>query len=86
MGFMLGNLSVREIQDRLGITFPDDLVSYMESTHQPIAGGVQVGQWHCFDVPFTIVCGGMPVAERIYHAIKHRSGECKCSLEFVLAE
>jgi hypothetical protein len=86
MSFMLGNMKVNEIQERLGIKFPDELIEFMESTHQPLAGEVKDGQWHCFDVPFKIVCGGMPIAEKIYNAIKDKSNDCKCSLEFLLKE
>ena len=66
MGFMLGNLTVEEIQSRAGVTFPDELVSLMKETHQAEASGIKAGKWHCFDAPFVMVCGDIDIAKKIH--------------------
>lgn len=82
MEISLGNLSVSEIQARLGIEFPEDIVNYMKENHQATASNIQKGKWHCFDIPFNIVCGDVATAQRIFDALKDQSENCKESLRF----
>jgi len=84
MNIMLGNLSVKQIEERLGIDFPQDIRDFMKETHQSNASNVAVGKWHCFDIPFCIVCGDVETATKIYTSVKDRSDECKTSLQFSL--
>lgn len=70
MGFMLGNLSIEEMQEKAGVKFPDALVAYMSDRRQQEAADIEPGKWHCFDIPFTLVCGDMETASEIY---KHLS-------------
>jgi len=79
---MLGNLSVKQIEERLGINFPDDIREFMNKNHQANASNIIKGKWHCFDLPFHMVCGDIDVATKIYNSVKDRSGECKESLRF----
>ncbi len=60
---MLGNLSVAQMEKRMGITFPIELKEILYKYHQenvsmPIADGF----WHCFDMPFIMVCGNNDLA------------------------
>ncbi len=64
---MLGNLSLKEMQTRSGVEFPTELLEYMGSRHQELAENVAPGKWHCFDLPFTLVCGDMETAQSIYN-------------------
>ena len=82
---MLGNLSVNKIEERLGIEFPEEIKEFMRQTHQPEANHIQKGKWHCFDIPFHLVCGDMATATKIYDALKHKSHECKEALQFSLS-
>ena len=82
MEISLGNLSVSEIQARLGIEFPEDIVNYMKENHQATASNIQKGKWHCFDIPFNIVCGDVETAQKIFDALKDQSENCKESLRF----
>lgn len=82
MEISLGNLSVSEIQARLGIEFPEDIVSFMQENHQATASNIQKGKWHCFDIPFNIVCGDVETAQKIFDALKDQAGNCKESLRF----
>lgn len=85
MAIMLGNLTVSEIEKRTGVEFPKELNMLMEKTHQPAASNIAYGKWHCFDIPFTIVCGGMPLAQQIYDYLKADSGKFKQQLQIALA-
>ena len=82
MSVMLGNLSIKEIEKRMGIPFPDDVKEFMSKTRQADAQHVPKGKWHCFDIPFNMVCGDMETAAKIYNSVKARSGEVKQPLQF----
>ena len=79
---MLGNLSIEEIETRLGIPFPDETRKFMEESHQANAEHIAVGKWHCFDMPFQMVCGDMETAQKIYNSVLSRASEVKQSLAF----
>ena len=85
MGIMLGNLSVAEIEKRAGVKFPEELKQLMQDTHQDEASNIKDGKWHCFDIPFTIVCGGMPIAQKIYDHLKDDSSKFAEQLQIALA-
>jgi hypothetical protein len=84
MSIMLGDLSVSEIEERLGVDFPEDIREFMKQNYQPKAENIAKGKWHCFDIPFNLVCGDMETATKIYESIKGRAGECKEGLRFSL--
>ena len=53
MGIMLGNLSVKDIETRLGITFSAEDSAFLQETRQKNARiSIETGKWHCFDIPF----------------------------------
>lgn len=85
MSIMLGNLSVTQIEKRLGIDFPEDIREFMKQTHQPEASNIGKGKWHCFDIPFNLVCGDMETAIKIFNSVKDKSNECKEQLQFSLS-
>lgn len=78
----LGNLTVKQIEERLGIEFPEEIREFMNKNHQPEANNIVKGKWHCFDIPFVLVCGDMEVAAKIYDSVKHKGSECKEKLVF----
>jgi len=82
MDVMLGNLSVSQIEARLGIAFPKEIQDFMNNSHQSEASNVAKGKWHCFDIPFNIVCGDVDVATKIYNSVKEKAGLCKEPLQF----
>ena len=82
---MLGNLSVSQIEKRLGIEFPEETRDFMNQTHQAEAANIVKGKWHCFDIPFNLVCGDVETATKIYNSVKERSNECKETLQFSLS-
>ncbi len=79
---MLGNLTVKQIQDRLGIEFPQDIQDFMRKSNQSEANNIAKGKWHCFDIPFTIVFGDYDIAKKVYDALKDKSDDCKEQLQF----
>ena len=83
---MLGNLSIKQIEERLGIQFPEEIRELMKKTHEPNATNIPKGKWHCFDMPFNLVCGDIEIAKTIFNSVKDKSNECKCTLQFSLQE
>ena len=72
---MLGNLKIEQIEKRLGFDFPDETRDFMKSSHQETASNIASGKWHCFDLPFHMVCGDMATAGKIYNSVKAKSSE-----------
>jgi len=66
----IGNLTIKEIESRAGVEFPPELKGYMEPRHQAEASKIKAGKWHCFDIPFTLVCGDMETATQIHNHLK----------------
>ena len=62
MGIMLGNLSVEDIEYRLSITLSDEDRKQLNDSRQQKAEKIEQGKWHCFDLPFMIVCGDKETA------------------------
>ena len=85
MNIMLGNLSVSQIEKRLGIDFPEEIREFMKSNYQSNASNIAKGKWHCFDIPFHIICGDMDTATKIYDSVKDRSEDCRESLQFSIS-
>ena len=82
MGIMLGNLTVRQIEDRTGIKFSDKDVAELNEMRQEKAENIESGKWHCFDLPFTIVCGDKPTAEKILSRLNVYDWlQAKCALQ-----
>jgi hypothetical protein len=80
MSIMLGNLTVSQIEERLGIEFPEEIRTFMIENHQPKASSIAAGKWHCFDIPFNLVCGDVETATKIFNSVKARARECKESM------
>ena len=86
MNIMLGNLSVKQIEERLGIEFPEETRDFMNKSHQSEASKIQPGKWHCFDLPFNMVCGDYDTAKKFYESVKDKSEQCKTSLQISIQE
>jgi hypothetical protein len=81
MNIYLGDLSITEIEKRMGISFPDKLITYLSDKHQDNASNIAKGKWHCFDLPFNMVCGDMEIAQTVYDSLKHLSKDIKKPLQ-----
>ena len=62
---MLGNLSIKQIEERTGIIISDDDRYELSNMRQEKAENIASGKWHCFDLPFMMVCGDKPTAEKV---------------------
>jgi len=65
MGIMLGNLTISQIEDRTGVELSDADKTELSGMRQEKAENIAPGKWHCFDLPFMIVCGDKPTAEKV---------------------
>jgi hypothetical protein len=77
---LLGNLNIKEIEKRTGVEFPNELVEYMEPRRQQDASNIKDGKWHCFDMPFTLVCGDTKTATVIHNHLKEFGPDFKAPL------
>lgn len=80
-GIMLGNLSIEDAEVRTGVTWPEELKQFMADRHQPAATDIEPGKWHCFDIPFMLVCGDMDTAQTIYSHLLPMQAEFKAQLQ-----
>ncbi len=83
---MFGNLNLSQIQARTGVDFPEALIEYMNPKNQTSAKGIQSGFWHCFDMPFTLVCGDMQTAQEIYKYLGPLSSKFKKRMDIAVEE
>ena len=65
MAIYLGNLSAERFTQYLGVEVDHDVIAELESFRQESANNIAVGKWHCFDMPFILVCGDEATAYRI---------------------
>ena len=85
MSILLGNLSVNDIEKRAGIVFPQELKDYMDLRWQKSANKIKNGKWHCFDIPFVLVCGDMDTAKEIYKYLSEYSSDFKEHLQISIS-
>lgn len=64
MGIMLGNQTPEQIEARLHITLSDEHKNELKESWQQKAEDIANGKWHCFDIPFMLVCGDMETAKK----------------------
>jgi hypothetical protein len=81
---LLGNLSLEEMQKRSGVEFPLELIDYMNPRKQEEAKNIKAGHWHCFDIPYTLVCGDMETATEIYKYLSPLSSKFKEQMQISL--
>ena len=65
MNIFLGNLSVSQIETRMGISLTEDERNTLNSMRQEKADDIESGKWHCFDLPFMLICGDKPTADEV---------------------
>ena len=65
MSIFLGNLSISQIETRMGISLTEDERNTLNSMRQEKAEDIESGKWHCFDLPFMLICGDKQTAEKV---------------------
>ncbi len=81
MNIMLGNLTVKQIEERTGITLTYEHRQMFREDYSPIAEKIPSGKWHCFDIPFVMVFGDKATAEK-YVVILQTYDWSKCKEPF----
>ena len=81
MSFILGDLSITDMENRLGVTFPEELKEQMLPKRQMDTTNLKEGYWHCYDIPFMLVCGGIETATEYNRLLKPLSSEMKGSFQ-----
>lgn len=67
MGIYLGNLSTEEIEKRIGITLSKQEREELEAMREQNTAKVHGRDvWHCYDIPFELVCGTYDAAKRVW--------------------
>lgn len=61
----LGNLSPKEIESRLGITFSQEDKDFLTLHRQETINNTPLGEstWHCYDIPLMVMCDTAQTAE-----------------------
>lgn len=70
MGILLGNLSVRELEEKHGFTLSDEDRQALESMRQSSAQKIEDGKFHIFDMPRHILCGSYDTAVKVHEILK----------------
>lgn len=79
---MLGNLTVEQMEKRVGITLTDDerntLNELREMTCDKVDGNNKI---HIYDIPFMIVCGNPLARKTVIDILTPYSGKMKGTLQ-----
>lgn len=81
MAIMLGNLNMSSIEARLGITLKEKERDTLSSMRQDDAQNIQPGKWHCFDLPFMIMCGDLRTSQQVCEILRPYSNSMKTQLQ-----
>ena len=73
MGIYLGNLTIKELEEKHSITLSDEHRSALESMRQNNADNVKSDKFHIFDIPRVIACGSKDTAIKVYEILKQYS-------------
>lgn len=83
MDIYLGNLSVKQMEKRLGIILKDEDVKVLNSMREDNAQNIADDKWHCFDIPFAIRCGSMDAAIIVRDILSPYSDKMKCKFNII---
>ena len=66
MSIYLGNLTVEQIERRLGIEFTEEDRKELKENYQAKVNDtpLEPGKWHCFDMPFILMTNDRESAEK----------------------
>lgn len=81
MAIMLGNLSAEKIGNNLSVKFDQETIEKLESMRQEdISTPLSNNKWHCFDLPFLLLCDSEETAKIIYNLLLPYQDSMKGSL------
>lgn len=81
---LLGNLTVEQIEKRLNITLSFSDRQRLKNTHQNKASGLIGESWHCFDMPFVMMCSNYSFAKEIYEIFAPYEKNMRTSFQIAL--
>jgi hypothetical protein len=81
MGIMLGELSVEQMERRMGIELTQEEKKFFEETYHCYAENIPEGKWHCFDIPFLIQCGGENFHKEVIKILSPYGDKMKTTLQ-----
>lgn len=75
-GIMLGNLTVKDMEKRCGITLSDSERETLEGLREPTCDKVDEREKiHIYDIPFMIVCGNPAARKTVFDILMPYAGE-----------
>lgn len=77
---MSGNFTVFQIEKELGIELTEDERQRLADMRQDRAENIAKDKYHCFHIPFNILCGSMETAKIIADILMPYSKEMKTQL------
>lgn len=78
----LGDLSIEQIEGKLGIVLSDEIKDMFNRTRQrPVNIDLEPDKWHGFDIPFCIVCGSREFAEKVREILTPYASKMKCQIQ-----
>jgi hypothetical protein len=84
MAIYLGNLTTSEMESRLGISLTTEDREKLESIRSNTAKVTNTDKWHCFDIPFVLVCGNYDTAVLVHSILEPYSGDMNQKLKIAL--
>lgn len=86
MGIYLGNLSVKQIEERLEIVLSEEDREVLKNSQEENASNVPENKWHGFDIPFIIVCGSMDMAIKVRDILSKYDKDMKGTLQIGISQ
>lgn len=81
MTIYLGNLTINQMEQRLGITLTDDERKFFLSTHKDNCNSLGSDEWHCYDIPFMFAAGSVAFLKRCIKILSPYGSQCKCAMQ-----
>ena len=83
---MLGNLSIEDLERRLGVDLPSEFKESMNKGRQQIAesSALKENEWHLFDLPLMMVCGSFEMASYVNETLKPLADQFKDALQIAV--
>ena len=69
MSIYLGNLSAKEMCERLGIECTEQIADMELARERKADVKSGTDKWHCFDIPFEVVCGTRQMKQPIRFSV-----------------
>ena len=81
MGIMLGNLSLTQMQKRLGIELSADDIMRFPHRQENVSQKLGEYTWHCFDIPFLIECDSKDTAKSVLGILQPYAGKMREAIQ-----